>query len=168
MRYRAILLVLSLAACTPRHAAVDPGPAAALQAFYDAYLPQFAQGRSRAFLDDSTTLVSPILRQALIADYEASAADSTQVVGLDFDPFLNSQDPCPVYRVGADAPAGTRHLLQVQAVCPADTTVAAIAVLEPAAAGWSLVDLQYPADSTSLLGILARLAHERSGAPATD
>jgi hypothetical protein len=163
MRSSATLAVIVLvSACSPRREPETPSASAALQSFYDAYLPVFAQGRLRAFLDDSTTLVAPALRRALIADYQASAADSTQVVGLDFDPFLNSQDPCSVYRVGADSSAGARHLIQVRGICPGDTTLAAVAVLEQSSHGWELVDLQYPGDTATLQGILARLARDRA------
>src|SRR5262245_7851900 len=104
MRLSAIVVLLGLlAGCSARQEPVSSGASAAVQAFYDAYLPIFEHGQARAFLDDSTNLLAPALRRALIEDYQASAADSTQVVGLDFDPFLNSQDPCSQYRVGADS-----------------------------------------------------------------
>ena len=163
MRFSRILSLLALgSACSARHDSVTTGAAAALQSFYDAYLPAFEQGRSRAFLDDTTTLISPALRQALIADYQASAADSSEVVGLDFDPFLNSQDPCNSYRVGADSSVGAQHLVPVRAVCPSDTTLAAIGVLERSATGWTLIDLKYPSDTSTLQGVLARLAKDRT------
>jgi hypothetical protein len=163
MRSSATLaLIVLVSACSPRREPETPSASAALQSFYDAYLPAFKQGRFRAFLDDSTTLVAPALRRALIADYQASAADSTQVVGLDFDPFLNSQDPCSGYRVGADSAAGARHFIRVRAMCPGDTALAAVAVLEQSSHRWELVDLHYPGDTSTLQGILARLARERA------
>ena len=107
MRSSAILALLVLAsACSPRRQSEPASAAAALQSFYDTYLPVFQQGRSRGFLDDSTTLVSPMLRQ--------------------------------------------------------DTALAAIAVLEQSSQGWSLVDLRYPGDTSTLQGILARLATDRT------
>jgi hypothetical protein len=44
--------------------------------------------------------LAPELLQALKRDYEAQAQDKTgYIVGLDFDPFLATQDPCEQYEV---------------------------------------------------------------------
>jgi len=158
----AFTLLALCSACPGGQTPATSSAAPALQAFYDAYLPLFERGATRAFLDDTTSILAPSLRQALIADYQASAADSTQIVGLDFDPFLNSQDPCSVYRVGADTSHQEPHLIEVRAICAADTSLAAIAVLERARTAWTLVDVRYPGDTISLRGILARLAADRS------
>lgn len=155
-------LLALCSACDGGKGPATSSAAPALQAFYDAYVPLFERGATRAFLNDTTSILAPALRQALIADYQASAADSTQVVGLDFDPFLNSQDPCSVYRVGADTSHQELHLIEVRAICASDTSLAAIAVLERAGTVWTLVDVRYPGDTTSLRAILARLAADRS------
>lgn len=68
-----------------------------VQSFYDWYaqrpgLPRALRYRPLAF--------SPEIYRALKEDEEAQAKAPGEIVGLDFDPFLNSQDPIEHYVVG--------------------------------------------------------------------
>lgn len=67
-----------------------------VQGFYDWYIPIAQKNDSgpafNVVLKNRAYLLSPELFRALEKDSEASAK-STDLVGLDFDPFLNSQDP---------------------------------------------------------------------------
>lgn len=159
MRFPVLVTCVALSGgCAPSQGRVSSDPRASLQSFYDAYTTAFERGQSHQFVLDTTTMIGADLRRALLADWDASAADSTQIVGLDFDPFLNSQDPCGVYRVGADSQAGQQHFLQVSAFCPADTALAAVAVLSPRGPdGWAVTDIRYPSDTSTLRGLLSRL-----------
>ncbi len=73
------------------------------QRFYDWYVP-IANGEGStpsdvvAIRSKREDFTEP-LRKALAAD-EAAQAKAKEIVGLDFDPFLNSQDPDKQYKVG--------------------------------------------------------------------
>jgi hypothetical protein len=55
-------------------------------------------------LKDARWHFDPALAKALRADVAAAARSPDEIVGLDMDPFLNSQDPCDRY-----APIGVRY-----------------------------------------------------------
>lgn len=88
-------------ACTPLYPQTAPVPAATetscrqfVQQFYDWYLPKARTSKIRAsdlVLKEKNSALSPELAKELKEDSEvqSNAPDS---VGLDFDPFLNSQD----------------------------------------------------------------------------
>ena len=76
-----------------------------VQAFYDWYAPKALENdRGRAWdfaLQYKPSAFSPELLQALKDDSQAQAKVKGEIVGLDFDPFLNSQDPSPHYFLGS-------------------------------------------------------------------
>ncbi len=91
-----------------------------VQSFYDWYVP-LAQGENSVTASDlalkyQTSAFSPELYQALKEDSEAQAK-ATEIVGLDFDPFLNTQDPCEHYEVGKIARKGEIYKIDVHSVC---------------------------------------------------
>ena len=51
-------------------------------------------------LDRKEFAFSPELRKALKDDLAASRKNKDEIVGLDFDPFLNTQDPSHRYVIG--------------------------------------------------------------------
>jgi len=65
-----------------------------VQNFYDWYLPKAMKGQyeSVIFHSRKTTFFAPPLLHALREDYLAQAKVKGEIVGLDEDPFLNSQD----------------------------------------------------------------------------
>ncbi|HET6936477.1 MAG TPA: hypothetical protein VFI72_16665, partial [Candidatus Angelobacter sp.] len=81
-----------------------------VQGFYHWYVPlahreNLKGPASDLALKHKASAFSARLHQALNADSEAQAR-SKELVGLDFDPFLNSQDPDPRYEVRAVKQAG--------------------------------------------------------------
>lgn len=86
--------------------------------FYAWYVPiaQKSDGLA-AVLKQRPNALTPTLSAALKADRAASAKNKDEVVGLDGDPFLDSQDPCERYEVGTAAPGGTRALVPVYSIC---------------------------------------------------
>jgi hypothetical protein len=97
------------------------GCAQFVQQFYDWYLAKEkalmdAKSEDSAFevtLRDKQASFSPGLVQALKDDLEASKKSSDEVVGLDFDPFLNSQDTAEKYVVGEVHPKGDHYYVDV-------------------------------------------------------
>lgn len=132
--------------------------AAAVQSFYDRYL-VVSSGVGVPWLTiarEQPAPIDPALVQVLRAD-SAARASSDEMVGLDFDPFLNSQDPCPKYEVGAVTKSADGYSVGVHAVCDgkrnADPDVAV--EVRRAGDGWQLVNFRYPAMNSDLLAILA-------------
>lgn len=92
-----ILLCALLSVADPGLAAAPataPGDAAQagafVQSFYDWYVK--AEIDSDAALKKKPAYFSPELTKALKADAVAAAKSPGDIVGLDFDPFLNAQD----------------------------------------------------------------------------
>ena len=97
------LALLLCFACAPLYPQTAPAPAATeascqkfVQDFYDWYLPRVLRWKGRSgdlVLKEKPAVLSPELAKALKEDSEAQAKDkSGDIVGLDSDPFLNSQD----------------------------------------------------------------------------
>lgn len=105
----------------------------------------------------------PSLRQALRADRAAARANQEEIVGLDFDPFANSQDPCESYRAGGVAVRGDSLQVAIHANCDYGSTLFpdAVYVLVRGGADFLIADIQYPGNS-SLTGILKYLAEQRA------
>ena len=74
--------------------------------FYTWYVPlaRHTPGADMRALRDSRWHFDPPLAKALRADSAAAARSPDEIVGLDMDPLLNSQDPCDRY-----SPIGVRH-----------------------------------------------------------
>ena len=134
-------------------------------AFYDWYVRLGAPFDS---IWGKRALFSPELFQALRADADAQAKDSEYIVGLDWDPFVNSQDPCPRYRIGPSAQHGTHSLVPVTGTCESDSQPDAVAELGRQGGGWVFVNFRHGADSGSLLSDLARLRRDRETRQAHD
>ncbi|HEX9510533.1 MAG TPA: hypothetical protein VF939_08620 [Puia sp.] len=79
-----------------------------VQKFYDWYFPLFAApGGKKDTIPSSTVAINQRgeyfdipLRKALIDDAKAQSK-ATELVGLDFDPFLNAQDVALGYQTGS-------------------------------------------------------------------
>jgi hypothetical protein len=99
--YIAALVWALVAGCTSAKTSQPTADDArrAVADFYSWYVP-LARGTPQADMRavrERPSTFSPQLVDALRADSVASAASPSEVVGLDGDPFLNSQDPCEQY-----------------------------------------------------------------------
>ena len=153
---------------TPRTGATDTlrtAPEAAVQfvrGFYAAYTPRGMESGLAAvdsLLKEQPRLFTPALLQALQRDAAARGAATGEIDGLDFEPFLNSQDPCPRYEVGGAAPVGGRVQVPVYAVCEGRRAVTATVVTEvvPANGGWAFANFVYGPPAGDLLHLLQEL-----------
>ncbi|HEX6533707.1 MAG TPA: hypothetical protein VF041_03870 [Gemmatimonadaceae bacterium] len=146
-------------AATPRRAASSDSSAVAfVRQFYATYAPRaIAQGLSAtdSVIVRQPTAFAPELLTALRQDAVDRAAAKGEIVGLDFEPFLASQDPCERYEVGEAHRAGSSVRVSVYAVCQGKRTPQPVAVAEvtPAAGTWQLANIRYP-DGGDLLTIL--------------
>lgn len=139
--------------------------------FYDLYLSKIVDEDDMPSpydaVEDEGRLFSPRLRRELKEDFDAQDASPDEIVGLDFDPFLNSQDPCDEYEVGDATRRGTAYWVPVYGICDGKKHDAPDLYAEVAPAGsgaWQFVNFHYP-DGGDLLGILKSLRAERRKAP---
>lgn len=142
-----------------------------VQKFYDWYVPAMLHPGSKvmsdAALDRKDFAFSPELRKALKDDLAASKKNSDEIVGLDFDPYLNTQDPAHRYVVGAVNMKDGFCLADAHGVehgkrnAKPDVT----AKLESRAGVWTFVNFLYPQsekpEDADLLAVLRTLREYR-------
>ena len=115
------------------------------------------------------SVLSPQLRDALLEDLAASRKNANETVGLDFDPFVNSQDPAPLYRVGKTTVNAGSCFAEVHGV-PSDRKDQpdVTAELRPENGSWRFVNFHYGSDNgaenENLISILRRLKRDREQA----
>lgn len=116
-------------------------------------------------------MLSSGLFEALKEDSDAQAKASGVIVGLDFDPFLNTQDPCEHYEVGGIVQREQTYRAQIFGVCSGKKSEKpdVIAQVERQRGRWIFVNFDYPdlekqyPNSANLLATLKALEEERSG-----
>jgi hypothetical protein len=100
------------------------------------------------------------LAKALQADYDASAANSEEIVGLDGDPILDTQDPCESYEVGKPKINGIQALIPVYKTCLGKRSYALTAEFWHQGKLWRLANVRYPRGQ-DLLSLLRTLREDR-------
>lgn len=115
-------------------------------------------------LQSNPTVLAPDLLRALRRDSLAQTRAKGEIDGLDFDPFLNSQDPCERYEVGRATPNGEQYRVEVRAICNGIRSSHPSVVAEVArnSDAWHLVNFLYPASHTDLRTVLHVLHPARS------
>ncbi len=98
-------------------AKVQDSPREFVQNFYNWYV-TIAQksNASDLAIKRKGSFFSPELSQALLEDSAAQAKVSELIVGIDWDPFLNSQDPEDHYLIGKVTKKGDRFFVCVHGV----------------------------------------------------
>jgi hypothetical protein len=132
-----------------------------VQVFYDWYARKAVTGVRNAestwetALHEKASCFSPELRRQLRADSQAQAKVRGEVVGLDFDPFIDSQDPDRYYRVLNVVSKDKTYLVEVHRVVSGKVaqqrTVTAEVVGKKGK--WYFVNFRY-LNGPSLLGVL--------------
>jgi hypothetical protein len=145
------------------------------QQFYDWYVP-FTQERlhmpaSDVALQRRAALFSYELLHALRIDSEAQAR-AKELVGLDFDPFLGSQDPADHYEARQVTVQNGTCSVGVWRASPTDTAAKmdrpeAVAQLKRQNGRWRFANFTYPTGGPDLLHLLANLREERQEHNAT-
>jgi hypothetical protein len=148
-----------------------------VQEFYSWYVPK-ALGPSydslHLALKFRSYAFSTELFKALKEDSDAQAR-AHEPVGLDFDPFLDTQDPTERYELGRITQKGNTYLVEVFGVYPArppdlrEGTPEVIAEVARRNGHWVFTNFLYPPiakqypDSANLLAILKLLREDRQG-----
>lgn len=149
----------------PQHAGSPAEVASArrfVQGFYDWYLPRVLKGKGDPEMEavkSKGAMFSPELRRALLEDRVAQSKDPTEVVGLDFDPFLNSQDIAKTYKAGKVEHSGQRWLVSMYSSYSTKEPALA-AQVEKGKQGWRFTNFLYGKDG-DLLGVLRKLKQDR-------
>lgn len=141
------------------------------QGFYDWYV-TFAlkvqdSDASDVALRDKPSVFSPELFRALKEDSQAQQKADGDLVGLDFDPFLNTQDPAPRYVLGNVTAKADRCTVEVQSVDSGRTSLKPNVVAELALKDgkWLFVNFHYGKSQWSadenLVAILKKLREDR-------
>jgi hypothetical protein len=138
-----------------------------VQSFYDWYVPiALRDDRNPAsyvvLTDRATSLNSELLR-ALETDFAAQANATEGIVGLDWDPFLGTQDPDDHYVVGKTTRQGKRYFVDVYSVRSGKRgdKPDVIPELTWQNGSWVFVNFHYPHVRSDLLRALTALRESR-------
>lgn len=138
-----------------------------VQGFYNWYVPEALKTQDEPVwnvaLKYKPSAFSPALLRALKEDSEAQAKANGEIVGLDFDPLLNTQDPCDRYEVGAVTHHEDRYLVEVYGVCAGKRNQKPDVIAEVARreGSWAFVNFHYPTIGRDLLSTLRTLREGR-------
>ncbi len=137
-----------------------------MQGFYDWYTPKAladnAGPASDIALKSKSSVFGTKLLKALREDSAAAAKAKGEIVGLDFDPFLNSQDPDSHYSVGKITRKGESYYVSVHSVSSGKLSAKAdvIAKLEMHGGTWRFTNFIY-LNGPNLLSLLYDLKRDR-------
>jgi hypothetical protein len=176
-RFRRVALACAAVlatACSSRPASTVSGISADsvrrfTQAFYDWYVPM-THGWSQERTVDIALRARPevfdsALARALTADSHAQSLVPNNVVGLNFDPLLATQDPCSHYEILRPDISRRPYQAWIHGDCvPAPNHPRVIAELEDRDGRLVFVNFRYPPSGADLLGILRDLENQRSAA----
>jgi hypothetical protein len=140
------------------------------QEFYDWYVPitkkRMQQPASNLAIQRKPEAFSPGLLKALKIDAEASARVKDDIVGLDFDPFLSSQDPSSRYEARAVTWQGEKCSVEVWGVSSTGASAKsrkpdAVAEVAFVRGHWEFQNFRYPELGSDLVSVLVELEKER-------
>lgn len=163
-----MLLCSPLTAQRTRHVSViNANPKTFVQEFYNWYVAEAFNGGSGEgwflVLKQRSNDLNPRLYRALKGDADAQAQSQGMIVGIDFDPFLNSQDPCERYIVGTVSKQRNVYSANVYGICSGEKGHTPDIVAEVMRNGqrWQFVNFLYPNINSDLLGILQLQSQDR-------
>ncbi len=128
-----------------------------VQQFYDWYVPLSVHGKGRTWetaVHRKAAAFSPDLVQAIDNDGEAQAKTPDDIVGLDFDPFLSSQDPGGHYSVKQVKEQGTVCFATVSSGRKNEDITAD---LESVNGAWRFVNFHYATEQMDLMQLLKQM-----------
>ena len=162
-----LLLPLSSRAQATAASTVADNAQQFVRAFYAWYVPIALNPKGgvaweRALTKKAFSFSDEIGRR-LREDARAQAKVKGEIVGLDSDPFLGSQDPCERYEVGTVTKAGESYRVNVHGVCAGVREAKAHVVAEVTSKNgqWVFVNFHYPDEHSDLLKELALLRKQR-------
>jgi hypothetical protein len=146
-----------------------------VQAFYDWYLSKEAASGNPsmpsvdAVLKRNRNILSPELYQRLNTDLDAEARCRGEICGLDFDPFLNSQDPSAQFKAASVKHKGSSYWVDVYGIESGQRREHIVPELVQQDGRWIFVNFHYGknkwTDDSNLLRILKDLQVDRKKKP---
>jgi len=145
-----------------------------VQDFYDWYLTKALAGKlpspsSNLALQRKPEAFSAELYHRLKEDRDAQDKTPGELVGLDFDPFLNSQDPSPHFAVVGITRKGASYWVDVYGMESGKRQEHVIPELVQQNGRWIFVNFHYGknewTDDSNLLSVLKTLRDEREKNP---
>jgi hypothetical protein len=115
-----------------------------------------------------------VLYAAFRADIEGQRADTIAEIAsvtADYDPFLNSQDPCDRYEARESKPLASGFAVAIYGSCANSppTGPGVVAEVARGAHGWQFVNFRDPSmPDYDLLGQFKKVNREREAPPQTD
>jgi hypothetical protein len=153
---------------TNSHAVTPDEAKRFVQRFYDWYLPMPLGADPLAMLarPEMQAAMAPELLRALKEDSEAAARNHDEIVGLDFDPVTNSQDPCERYEAVRARQTGDTYWVDVRGAggcAPHDGIDVTVQLTCSASSACSIFNFQYPGPQPlDLRSELKRLKEDRA------
>jgi len=172
MRSKMLFVVVAALAGLSAHSQQKPAPIAEqscrkfVQSFYDWYVPRILNSAStyeQVLNGKASSSFSTSLLRQLRVDYAAAKANPNEVVGLDFDPFLNSQDPSETFKVTQVKVAGVKCSAEVRGIAGGVSDEEVHPELMLVNGGWQFVNFRYQ-QNTDLLSMLKTLREQRQKA----
>ena len=139
------------------------------QEFYDWYVSHVV-GKSEGAAWEMVLRQRPAsfgqeLLRSLEEDADARAQSSDRIVGIDFDPFLNTQDPASRYKVEKFEQRRGTYFAQICGEGQGSPQADVIAELEHTSKGWAFVNFHYPnansKEAQNLRALLTSLSASR-------
>ena len=142
-------------------AALDT-PQVFVQQFYDWYAPRSSSLGWADALKSKKSLFEPYLANALKADADAQAKVSGDIDGLDFDPFLGSQDPAKKYLAANAVRTSAGYRVDVYTSTSGKRSLKPDVTVDLTMRGgdWIITDFRYPVGH-DLLTTLRLLREDR-------
>lgn len=169
-----VLALLFVEVSAAQNKPVKPQPKTCkqfVQGFYDWYMRQMKREKDgpayEYTLKNKGEYFSVALLSALREDLRASAANADEIVGLDFDPFLNTQDPAERYVLGSAEAKGDKCLAEIFESRGGKKSENPVVVAEARRKNtdWIFVNFHYGASQgpvdENLLSLLNKLSAER-------
>jgi Protein of unknown function (DUF3828) len=170
-----VALVISLFAITDARRAVmaaDPttGCAQFVQKFYDWYVAREKKLRNTSHKDvmevamkEKRSAFTPELIKALQEDVAAARKNPGEIVGLDFDPILASQEEPEKYEVGQVRAKGDHYLVDLFGYLEGkkDAKPTVVAELVSKNGQWIFTNFHYEGDTSNLVDVLKQLKKDR-------
>jgi hypothetical protein len=136
-----------------------------VQNFYDWYVPLSRGTYEQTFIQavvKRRTQFTLELAEALTVDDAAQAKDKNEIIGLDFEPFTSSQDPCEKYVAGSVRKKVNWYRVDIFSICDGKRSEKPELVAEVARVNDRLVFANFRYENgADLIGILHSLANER-------
>ena len=166
------LLAAAASTCAGAQVPAHPDESASCrrfaQAFYDWYLPvseaPLKEPASNLALRKKPDVFAADLLRALKADSDAQARVKDDLVGLDFDPFLGSQDPDHRYQARRVTWQDNRCSVEIwsaSAEAARSGKPDVVAQLKQEHGRWQFFNFRYPEQNADLVTVLAQLREER-------